>query len=153
MTLYAIRRFAFVMMLALSLPALAADQGPATLVISQPWSRATPPGASVGVAYMQIANKGAADTLLRAESPVASEVQMHTSDNEGGMMRMRRVESLDIPARGHVEFKPSGLHFMLVGLKQPLKESEHVELTLVFRNAGPVHVDVIVQALGASPPS
>lgn len=147
------RRLVFVMVLALSLPALAAGQGSGMLVVTQPWSRATPPGAPTGVAYLEIANKGPADTIVRLESPVAREVQMHTSYSEGGMMRMRPVATLEIPAQGRVQFKPGGLHLMLIGLKQPLKEGEHIGLTLVFQNAGPVHVDVIVQGLGATSPS
>lgn len=147
------RRLFFAMILALSLPALAADQNSGMLTIIQPWSRATPPGAPTGVAYLEIVNKGPADTLVRIESAVAREVQMHTSYSEGGMMRMRPVESLEIPAQGRVQFKPGGLHLMLIGLKQPLKEGEHFELTLVFQKAGPVRVEAIVQGLGAASPS
>lgn len=147
------RRSVLVMVLALALPALAAEQRPATLIVTQPWSRATPPGAPIGVAYLEIANKGPADTLVRLESPVARDVQVHASYSEGGMMRMRPVATLEIPAQGHVQFKPGGLHLMLIGLKQPLKEGERIGLTLVFQNAGPVHVEVIVQGLGATSPS
>lgn len=147
-----IRRCAFVMLFALSLPASAADQRAGTLIITQPWSRATPPGAPTGVAYLEIVNKGPADTLVRVESAVSGEVQMHMSYSEAGMTRMRPVASLEIPEGGRVKFKPGGLHLMLVGLEQPLKEGDRVALTLVFQRTGPVRVEAIVQGLGASSP-
>lgn len=155
MNLFAIiPRCVFVVLFALALPAPAADQHAGALIVSQPWSRATPPGAPTGVAYLDIVNKGPADTLVRIESPVAREVQMHTSYTEGGMMRMRLVASLEIPEDGRVQFKPGGLHLMLVGLTQPLKEGDRFALTLVFQRTGPVRAEAIVQGLGAaSPPS
>lgn len=154
MTLNAIaRRLILAMVLASALPALAADQRSGMLTVNQPWSRATPPGAPTGVAYLEIVNKGPADTLLRIESAVAREVQMHTSYSEGGMMRMRHVKSLEIPAQGRVQFQPGGLHLMLMGLQQPLKEGERIELTLVFQHAAPVRVEAVVQGLGATSPS
>lgn len=154
MTLFAIiPRCVCVMLFALALPASAADQRAGALIITQPWSRATPPGAPTGVAYLGIANKGPADTLVRVESPVAREVQIHMSYTEDGMMRMRPVASLEIPEKGRVQFKPGGLHLMLVGLKQPLTEGDRVALTLVFERTGPVQVEAIVQGLGAASPS
>lgn len=153
MTLCTIRRLVLVLLLASALPAAAAEQSTGLLTVVQPWSRATPPGAPAGVAYLEIVNRGPADTLVRIASTAAREVQMHTSYSEAGMMRMRPVESLEIPAQGRVQFKPGGLHLMLMGLQQPLKEGEHIELTLVFQNAGEVRVEAIVQGLGATPPS
>jgi len=39
-----------------------------------------------------------------------------------------------------VAFDPGGMHIMLVGLKQPLKEGQTFPLTLTFRKAGKVDV-------------
>lgn len=68
---------------------------------------------------------------------------------EGGLMEMRPMPSVDVPAHGHVVFGPEGLHVMLIGLTQPLREGQRFPLTLVFQHAGRVRVQVLVQGLGA----
>jgi copper(I)-binding protein len=142
-------RLTFLLALAWAIPALAADQRTGSLTITQPWSRATAPGATIGAAYFEIVNAGAVDTLLRIESPVARQVQMHASYTEGGIMRMRPVTSVDVPVGGRVRFQPGGLHVMLIDLTQPLKEGQRFPLTLV-QHAGSVRVEAIVQGLGAT---
>jgi copper(I)-binding protein len=147
-----VHRLTFLLALAWVIPALAADQRTGSLTITQPWSRATAPGAAIGAAYFEIDNAGAVDTLLRIESPIARQVEMHTSYTEGGTMRMRPITSVDVPARGRVRFEPSGLHVMLIDLIRPLRKGDRFPLTLVFQHAGPVRVEAIVQDLGTLTP-
>jgi periplasmic copper chaperone A len=129
------------------LAALALD--PNSLTITQPWSRATPPGATVAVVYFDIINGGDADTLLRVESDVAARAEMHSSQMENGMMRMRPLTAVHIPANNRVKFESGGLHVMLVDLKQPLKEGQRFPIKLVFRVAGTMERTVLVQSMTA----
>ncbi|MDQ5848815.1 MAG: copper chaperone PCu(A)C, partial [Pseudomonadota bacterium] len=100
------------------------------LQIRHPWSRATPPGAKVGVGYMELRNRGSQpDRLLGASTPLAKRVEMHVTRREGDVVRMRQVESFDIPAGERVELGPGGGHLMLVDLARPLKKGERVPLT------------------------
>jgi periplasmic copper chaperone A len=145
-----IHRLTLLIALAWAIPVLAADQRTGSLTITQPWSRATAPGAVIGAAYFEIVNAGAVDTLLRIESPIARQVEMHMSHTEGGIMRMRPVTSVEVPAQGRVRFQPGGLHVMLIDLTQPLKEGQRFPLTLVFQHAGSVRVEAVVQGLGAT---
>jgi periplasmic copper chaperone A len=145
-----IHRLTFLLALAWAIPALAADQRMGSLTITQPWSRATAPGAAVGVAYFEIVNSGGQDTLLRVEAPIAQYVEMHSMTSIGGLMQMRQVLSVDVPAKGRVRFEPGGLHVMLIDLTQPLKEGQRFPLTLVFQHAGSMRVEAIVQGLGAT---
>ncbi len=130
-----------------------AGQSLGTLVVTRAWSRSTPPGISVGVAYFEIVNSGAADTLLSIESPLAQRVEMHATTTVDGLMQMRQVQSAAVPPGGRVVFEPSGLHAMLIGLKQPLKEGERLPLTLIFRHAGTVRVEAVIRGLGTETPS
>jgi copper(I)-binding protein len=57
---------------------------------------------------MKIENKGAADQLIAASSPVAGEMQLHTMAMDGNVMKMREVKGIDVPANGSVELKPGG---------------------------------------------
>ena len=125
-------------------------QAPPTglLRVEVAWSRATPPGATVGGAYLQIVNDGPPDRLISLMSPVARSVEMHEMLMKGTLMEMRPVQSVPVPARGRVRFEPGGLHVMLIDLKQPLKEGERFPLKLRFARAGDLTIDVVVRGLG-----
>ena len=117
--------------------------------IEDPWTRATPPGAKVGAGYMKITST-AADRLLGASSPAAARVELHVTEKQGDVLRMREVKAYAIPARGAFELSPGGAHLMLVDLKAPFKEGAKIPLTLRFEKAGEVKVELQVRALGAS---
>jgi copper(I)-binding protein len=121
--------------------------------VLHPWARATPGGATVGAAYLEIkTGAGTSDRLIGAKSPVAGRAEIHTHIAEGDVMRMRRVEALPLPpGKSHV-LAPSGDHVMLFDLERPLKEGDSIKLTLVFEKAGEIEVDASVEPLGAKGP-
>ena len=135
------------------LAAVAHEYEAGNLTVAHPWARATPGGATIGAAYVEIkAKDGAADTLVSASSPAAGRVELHTHTMDGGVMKMRQIEKLAIPAGGSAVLKPSGDHIMLFDLKAPLKEGETVPITLVFEKAGEVKVEATVEPVGAKGP-
>jgi periplasmic copper chaperone A len=147
-----IARFPWLSLLMLSTQvAIAAPPG-GSLEIVKPWSRATAPGTTVGVAYLEIVNSGKQDTLVRVEATVARRVEMHSMATVGGVMQMRELLSVDVPAQGRVRFEPSGLHMMLIDLAHPLKKGDRIPLILVFQHAGKVPAEAIVQDLGTMTP-
>jgi copper(I)-binding protein len=97
-------------------------------------------------AYMTIRNTGSsADRLLKAASDAATTVELHNNTNTNGVMSMGDVQAVDVAAGSTVEFKPEGLHMMLVGLKHDLKAGDTVALSLQFEKAGTVKVNVTVR--------
>jgi copper(I)-binding protein len=122
-----------------------------SLVVEGPWSRATPGGVRVGSGYMRIVNRGSEpDRLIGGTAAVAGGFSVHETTNVDGVARMRLVEGgVPIPAGATVEFKPGGLHAMLLDLKQPLKEGDVIRGTLVFEKAGTVAVEYRVAGIGA----
>jgi len=120
--------------------------------VHTPWSAATPPGATVAAAYMKVRSPRA-DVLLGATSPVAASVEMHASTEEAGVMRMRPLANVELQAGVPYDFTPGGAHFMLVGLHAPLASDSRYPLTLHFRDAGDVTVNVTVTVPGSGPPS
>lgn len=132
-------------------PALAHDYKAGSLFIHHPWSRATPPGATVGGGYFSVKNDGTApDKLVGASLEGAAKGEMHEMTTVDGVMKMRPVEGgLAIPAGGTVELKPGGYHVMFIGLKEPLKQGARIKGTLVFEKAGTVPVEFVVDAVGA----
>jgi hypothetical protein len=119
------------------------------LLITQLWSRAARQGAQ-GAGYLTIANRGIApDRLLAASSPAAPRLELHTHIHENGVMRMREVPAIDIPAGQSVTLRPGGLHLMFIGLREELRQGAVVPVTLRFERAGEVRVEFAVQAAGA----
>ena len=114
----------FVAALLISFASYAGD-----IEVSGGWIRATAPGQDQGGADLSIISKRSA-TLVGAASPACTSVQLHTMTNENGMMRMREVKAIELPAGKRVNLRGSGYHLMLIGLKAPLKEGETVPLTL-----------------------
>ena len=124
-------------------PALGFAAPPQT--ISAAWARATPPGVTTAAAYLTVTSDGAADRLLGASSPAASQVLLHAETEEHGMQHMRQLDGVRVPAHGSVELAPGRMHLMLVDIATPLKPGEQIALTLHFRNAGDVTIDVPVR--------
>ena len=124
--------------------------GQNTIVVERPWARATPAGAKNGAAYVTLINNGStSDSLLSATTPVADKVQFHSASEENGVAHMREMRTVEVAPGARVTFNPGGLHIMVVGLKQPLKEGQAFPLTLTFEKAGRVDVTVPVAKVGA----
>ena len=121
--------------------------------VRHPWSRATPPGAKVAVGYMEIRNHGRQpDRLLSASTELAQRVEMHVTRQEGDVMKMRQVQSFEIPARERYELRPGGAHMMLVDIVRPLKKGERFAMRLVFERAGELEIELQVQEQGSRRP-
>jgi len=119
------------------------------ITIGHPWARAA--GANTnGTAYMTLRNSGAQpDRLVAASTPIARTVELHTHIRDGEVMRMRPVADIPLPAGQTVHLRPGGLHVMLIGLTEPLRQGATVPLTLRFERAGEVTVQLEIQAAGA----
>lgn len=143
-----IKRFALVCLLLAGSggAALAADYQAGTLTISAPWARATPPVAPTGAGFMMLTNSGSEeDTLLGAKADVSERVELHTHTHEDGVMKMRRVENVPVPANDTVRLEPGRLHVMFIGLHAPFTVGQSFPVTLQFAKAGEITVEMAVQ--------
>jgi periplasmic copper chaperone A len=138
----------------LAAPAHAQEIKAGDLVITQPWSRATPGGAKIAGGYLTIENKGTApDRLTAVSGDIAGKVEIHEMAMNNGVMTMRPLEKgLTIEPGKTVKLAPGGYHLMLVDLKNPLKKGEQVPVTLEFEKAGKVQVSLDVEGIGAQGP-
>lgn len=137
--------------LVLQISTFAGDTSVNHLKFHQPWARATVTAAQAGAVYLEIRNSGAtADSLIGAAAPnIAERVELHSHSHDNGIMRMRQVDKVVIPAKGSAEFEPGGYHIMLMNLKRPLQEGQAIPLKLRFQRAGEVKLDVRVLGLTA----
>lgn len=110
-----------------------AEKKNSMLLVEKAYIRATIPGTSISSSYMEIENRGEkAVTLLSVNSDISPRIEIHQHTMADGMMRMRKLDSIDIKSKERVKLQPSGLHLMLFDVKKPLKAQQQVELTLNF---------------------
>jgi copper(I)-binding protein len=141
---------AFLLAAAFGAQAHAQASGQSAIHVDNPWARATPAGAKIGAVYLTLMNHGSSgDRLLSATTPVAEKVQFHSVSEDNGISRMREMRTVEVAPGAVVSFNPGGMHIMVVGLKQPLKEGQTFPLTLTFEKAGKEEVSVPVAKIGA----
>ncbi|HEX4859518.1 MAG TPA: copper chaperone PCu(A)C [Usitatibacteraceae bacterium] len=129
--------------------ALAAHAQPPAPEVSNAWAKASLPGSSVSAAYLDI-RSSVPLKLVKAGSPVAGIVEIHDMRMNNGVMEMKALPALEIPAGQVVSLKPGGRHIMLFKVKAPLKDGDKVPLELTFEGAdrkpSVLKVDAIARA-------
>jgi periplasmic copper chaperone A len=120
--------------------------------ITDAWARATPGGAQSAAAYVSIESTSG-DKLTGVSTPAAQKADIHSMTMDDGVMRMRQVDSVDLPPGQKVTLKPGGYHIMMTGLAKPLEVGQSFPMTLDFATAGAKQVTVTVEKVGAMGPS
>ncbi len=122
--------------------------------IEQPWTRATPKGATIAAGYMKITNTGSnSDRVVGGSATFASGLELHEMATDGGVMKMRKLGGgVEIKPGETVEFKPGSYHVMFTGLARPLAKGERVKASLTFEKAGTIELEYPVQPVGAAGP-
>ena len=73
---------------------------------------------------------------------------------DGGVMKMRPLAEIELPASRTVSLKPGGNHIMLIDIKRELKVGERVPLKLTVRDShgasSTLNVDAEVRAVGTA---
>jgi copper(I)-binding protein len=111
----------------------------ADLSIEGAWVRALPPTQSSTAAYLSAVNDGEeAVRITGASAPVAGEVQIHTTRELDGMLRMERVPAIDLAPGERVELAPGGMHLMLLDLERMPALGDSVKLCLLPAGGGAV---------------
>ena len=105
------------------------------VVVSDGWARATVPGQQVGGVYLTLRSSQKA-VLLEARCDCATTVQIHLSEEKSGVASMREQKTVALAAGRKLEFKPGGLHIMLLGLKAPLRAGQTFPVLLVVEENG-----------------
>ncbi len=129
-----------VVLFAAACPALAAEAPSApggAPEIVEAWARATPAGRPAAL-YMTVRGGAQDDRILRIETNAAPQASLHRSFEEGGVMRMRPVESLDVPSGQTVTMAPGGYHVMLEGTPKGLVAGDRFAFKAVFERYGEI---------------
>jgi copper(I)-binding protein len=123
----------------------------ADVKVTSAWARATVAQQKVTGAFARIESTEAT-RLVAVNSPAAARVEIHEMSMADGVMKMREVDAIAVPAGQALELKPGGFHLMLMDLKKPVAAGEAVPLSFVFEDkAGKrrtVEVKAEARALG-----
>ena len=117
----------------------------AQVTVADAWVRATVPGQPVAAAYLKIRSARAAK-LVAVRTPVTARAEIHEMRMDGGIMRMRPVTRLELPAGKMVELKPGGYHLMLMNIAKPLRPGEVVPIALVIEGPKNRRQEVKIEA-------
>lgn len=131
------------LILFVSLPACTTQSG--ELQILDAWVRPAGLGGNAAI-YFKIVNTGSDERLLGATTSAAAKVEIHESlMDDSGTVRMQQRTHIELPEGQTIEFKPGGLHLMLMNLSQDLREGDILSVSLAFMNAGEIELDVPIQ--------
>lgn len=117
----------------------------AQVKVDDAWVRSTVAPQKTTGAFMQLTSAKPVK-VVAASSPLAAVVEIHEMKMEDGVMKMRAVDALPLPAGQPVALKPGSYHVMLMGLKAPIKVGETVPLTLTVEGEDKQRSNVEIKA-------
>ncbi len=134
--------FVFIFVLFAAPHVLAAD-----ISVDGAFVRATP--AKISAGYMTIKNNGAQnDALVAVRAIWATRAELHNvTTGADGVLSMKQVARIDVPAGGTIKLAPGGYHVMFYGVNKPLRENTTDSITLVFQRAGDMTIPVAVKPI------
>ncbi|MEZ0289140.1 MAG: copper chaperone PCu(A)C [Methylophilus sp.] len=122
----------------------------AEVKITNAWVKPTVPGQPVAGAYMALISDKDVD-IVATQSPVAGKAEIHSMSMEGNIMRMKKLDRLQLKAGKAVELKPGGFHLMLIELNHQIKEGEIVPISLVTQDVSGKKATITIKAITTAP--
>jgi len=96
------------------------------------------------VAYLDIRNNGAADSLVSASTSVGGTVRMRAPVSKGqSPVIMHTVTSIPLAANTTTQLIPNGYHLLISGAGA-MHDGKDIQLTLKFAHAAPVTIYALV---------
>lgn len=125
------------------------------IFVEQAWARLAPGGSGMGSVYLTVHNmSGQDDLLLAVDSPVAKSTAVYETNVKDGVASMDPLPmGVTLPSHDEVVMRPGGIHIMLSGVTKDTKVGSLLPVTMVFRDAGSLDLEVPVVPLGAGEPA
>jgi copper(I)-binding protein len=118
------------------------------LRIQHPWVRAVPRDAVWTTGYIiGIVNDGPeSDQLLGATLDAGGTAVVRASQDVNGVKTLEVLpQGIDIPPKSEVGIRPGEMHLYFEGLKRSLRAGEVVAGSLLFRRAGKLAIEFVVE--------
>lgn len=120
----------------------------ANIDVTDAWTRATAGAATTAPIYLHIISAKEPDKLVAVDVAAAADIELRETNGQSAANKEAPMQAVEIPGGGTVDFNPNSRHFMLTGLKAPLKEGDSFLITLKFDKAGTE--STVVRILGAT---
>ncbi len=125
------------------------EAGKLNVMVMNGYARATFPMAKTAAVYFTLHNHSQESVTLTSvdvPSSIAEQAQIHTTEMQGDLMKMRELkEGVVVEGGEMVTFESGGYHIMLLGLVKGLEEGDDVALTLAFGSQSSLNVVLPVQ--------
>lgn len=132
------------------MPSMAGHHKKDAIAVEMPYVRAPVPGHSMTAAFFKLSNGGEKDCkLTAASSNYAGKIEFHTHQHIDGMMKMRPVDGVELPAGSSLDFKSGGLHLMLFDIKHG--DISSAEITLNTDKCGEVKFSAPIKSIKSQP--
>jgi copper(I)-binding protein len=113
----------------------------AEVIVTDATVRLLPPGVPNTAAYFSIQNRSdTSQILVGASADFATKAEIHNHILVNDMMSMQQQSEVIIQPGESIQFSPGGLHIMLFGLKQPLREGQSVAFSLQTKEGGSISI-------------
>ena len=116
------------------------------VAVTNAWVRKATPAAKTHAGYMTFVNSEPGDAILvGVESDAFGRIEIHEMSSDHGLMKMREIDKLVIPANGRVELAPGGKHLMMHGPTKSLPAGKQIGITLSFASGAVQSFDIAVR--------
>jgi len=122
------------------------------VTVEQAWVRLPAAPGVPGAAYFTLRSNSSPMALTNVSSPQVERIELHDSQMDGGVMRMRPIATTEFPDAGVMEFKPGGKHAMLFGIDPAVKPGGKISLTFSLNPTGQIVTDADVVGPGGTAP-
>lgn len=110
---------------------------------------ATPDRPSAG--YFTVEGGEQPVDLVAVTADLAQRVEMHESVMENGMMTMKPLRSVPVPAKGEMAFAPGGKHLMIWNINPAAIEAGRLPMVFIFTNKDRILFDLKIKKQAAAP--
>ena len=98
--------------------------------------------------YFTVKGGATDDRLQRIDSAVVNKIELHEVGMDGGMMTMRQMADLPLPAGATITFEPAGNHAMLFGVDSRITPGTGIPMLFTFKSGAKVEVEAKTVAFG-----
>ena len=122
------------------------------LQLTTPYAFATSDLQKNGAAFATITNTtNQMITIVDAHSEIAGRTEIHEMAMDEGIMKMRKLPQLQIPAKTDSLLEPGGNHIMFMELKEPLVAGSEISVSLEFADGVQQEITIPVVPAGQKP--
>lgn len=114
------------------------------LTVSNAYVKPPLPGRDISAIYFTLSSGTQADRLTGVRTSLSEHAEIHTHIKDGDIMKMRRIEMLELKRGATIPFKPGGYHIMVFGTELSPVATD-AEMTLIFEKAGEAVLTVPIQ--------